>query len=144
MFKTILAPTDGSALSRRAEDAAIELARLCRGTLVALSVAEPLPEASESGVFMGEPGIDPLERLALAQERVHSLAQRAKAAGVPCQGTSALSYYPWEEIVKAANDFHCDVICMASHGRSGLKKLILGSVTAKVLAQANLPVLVYR
>jgi nucleotide-binding universal stress UspA family protein len=140
-----LVPTDGSPLSRQAEDAAIEFARRNGAQLVALSVATPTLDAATAGAsYLGATAIDPSELLAAAQHRVQGLVDRAKAVGIPCQCSVAISYHPYEEILKAANDFNCDVIFMASHGRSGLKSLLLGSETQKVLTHAKLPVLVFR
>jgi nucleotide-binding universal stress UspA family protein len=144
MFKTILVPTDGSGLSKVAEDAAIEFARINGATLVALAVAEPTPEGAAGTRFIGEPSLDPRELLAAAQSRVQILVNRARHADIPCQCTIALSYHPYQEILKAASDFHCDVIFMASHGRRGIKKILLGSETQKVLANTTLPVMVFR
>lgn len=144
MFKTILVPTDGSALSRHAEDAAIDFARAAGATLVVLAVAEPLPSAADTGsIFVAGGTLDPPALLALARQRAQAVLERARAAGVPCECCAALSYYPHEEIVRAAADFHCDAIFMASHGARGIRKL-LGSQTQKVLAHARLPVMVFR
>jgi nucleotide-binding universal stress UspA family protein len=145
MFRTILVPTDGSSLSRQAEDAAIEFARRNGATLVVLSVAEPeLDAGPAAGRFLGAPAIEPAELLATAQQRVQELVNRAQAADIPCQCSVAISYHPFEEILKAATEFQCDVIFMASHGRRGLKRVFLGSETQKVLAHARLPVMVFR
>lgn len=143
MFKTILVPTDGSPLSQHAEDAAIEFARAAGATLVALSVVEPLPSAADTGsIFVAGGALDAPELLALARQRAQAVVERARAAGVPCECSAALSYYPHEEIVRAADEFHCDAIFMASHGARGLRKL-LGSQTQRVLAHADLPVMVF-
>jgi nucleotide-binding universal stress UspA family protein len=145
MFQTILVPTDGSPLSRQAEDAAIEFARRNGSTVVAVSVAEPVSDATTAATsFLGATAIDPADMLALAQARIQGLVDRAQAADIPCQCSVAISYHPYEEILKAASDFQCDVIFMASHGHRGLKGLILGSETQKVLAHAKLPVMVFR
>lgn len=145
MFKNILLPTDGSALSLRAAKAAIELARERGGALVAIAVAEPVPDALDSdGFLLASSGLDGGELLAAAEARARAVAELAQAAGVACRTATALSYHPWEEILKAAADFHCDVVFMASHGRAGLGRLLLGSETQKVLAHAQLPVLVFR
>jgi nucleotide-binding universal stress UspA family protein len=145
MFQTILVPTDGSPLSRQAEDAAIEFARRNGSTVVAVSVAEPVSDATTAATsFLGATAIDPADMLALAQARIQGLVDRAQAADIPCQCSVAISYHPYEEILKAASDFQCDVIFMASHGHRGLKGLFLGSETQKVLAHAKLPVMVFR
>jgi nucleotide-binding universal stress UspA family protein len=145
MFKTILVPTDGSPLSQRAEDAAIAFARASGATLVALAVAEPLPSAADSGsIFVAQGTLDPEGLLAQARQRAQAVVDRARSASVPCECSVALSYYPHEEILRAASDFRCDAIFMASHGFRGLKKLFLGSETLKVLTHASLPVMVFR
>ena len=144
MFKTILVPTDGSPLSRHAEDAAIEFARAAGATLVALAVVEPLPSAGDTAsIFVAGGTPDARELLAQARQRAQAVVDRSRAAGVPCECCTALSYYPHEEIVRVATEFHCDAIFMASHGVRGLRKL-LGSQTQKVLAHAGLPVMVFR
>jgi nucleotide-binding universal stress UspA family protein len=79
-----------------------------------------------------------------AQRRVQELVDRAQSAEIPCQCSIALSYHPYEEILKAAADFQCDVIFMASQGHGGAGKVVLGSEAQKVLAHARLPVIVFR
>jgi nucleotide-binding universal stress UspA family protein len=63
---------------------------------------------------------------------------------VGCETHTALSFLPYEEIIRAADEYGCDVIFMASHGRRGLSRLLAGSQTQKVLAYAKVPVLVLR
>jgi nucleotide-binding universal stress UspA family protein len=145
MFQTILVPTDGSPLSRQAEDAAIEFARRNGATLVAFSVAEPAPDAPTSaGSIVGAAFVDSAGLVAAAQLRVRGLVDRALAADIPCQCSVAVSYHPHEEILKAASDFQCDVIFMASHGSRGFQGVVLGSETQAVLVRTRLPVMVFR
>jgi nucleotide-binding universal stress UspA family protein len=82
--------------------------------------------------------------VAAAQLRVQGLVDRAQAADIPCQCSVAISYHPHEEILKAASDFQCDVIFMASHGSRGFRGIVLGSETQAVLVRAKLPVVVFR
>jgi nucleotide-binding universal stress UspA family protein len=63
---------------------------------------------------------------------------------VPYEGYYLASIAPWEAIVEAAKKKRCDLIFMASHGRTGLGALVLGSQTTKVLTHSKIPVLVYR
>jgi len=145
MYKTILVPTDGSALSDQAVTAAIELARCCGSQIVAFSVAEPYPSAPiADGAIVIDPGTDSRELQHAALERVKKIAAAAQAAGVPCKTAIAFSFRPHEEIIAAAEKHHCDVIFMGSHGRRGLSRLLAGSETQKVLEYAKVPVLVYR
>ena len=70
------------------------------------------------------------------------VANATKHAGVPCDTTQVEGVQPYEAIIATATDRACDLIVMASHGRSGLSAMVLGSVTNKVLTCAKTPVLV--
>lgn len=145
MFKTILVPTDGSPLSDKAVRAALEFARQVGGKIVALSVAEPYPFTPlADSAFTPDVNVYETKMRELAQLNVGKIADAAKAANVPCDTSIALSFSPYDEIVKAADKSGCDVIFMASHGRKGLNKLFLGSETQKVLAHSTIPVMVFR
>lgn len=145
MFKSILVPTDGSPLAEKAIAAAIEFARGSGSTVVGFSVAEPYPFTALSEVSVSiDTDMYDQKMEAVAHARVQKVADAANAAGVACKTGIALSFSPYEEIIKAANKFHCDVIFMASHGRKGLDRLFVGSETQKVLANTTLPVMVLR
>jgi nucleotide-binding universal stress UspA family protein len=68
----------------------------------------------------------------------------AADANVTCEAIATRGVHPYEEILATASDKHCDVIWIASHGRRGLDKLLLGSETQRVLAHATIPIIVYR
>jgi nucleotide-binding universal stress UspA family protein len=144
MYRKILVPTDGSSLSQQAAAVAIEFARVHGAELVVLSVAQPNPVMLADGAMVGESASDHRILLDLAQENVDQVVQRARAAGVKCLGTVALSFLPHEEIIRVAAAHGCDVVFMASHGRRGLSRLLAGSVTQNVLAYSDIPVLVLR
>jgi nucleotide-binding universal stress UspA family protein len=145
MYKKILVPTDGSALSEQATKAAIEFARLCGAGIVAFSVAEPYPLVpAAEGATVIDPGIETRVLQEFAQQNVDQVAQAASAAGVECKTATALSMVPYQEIISAATENQCDLIFMASHGRRGLSRLLAGSVTQNVLAYSKIPVLVLR
>ena len=91
-----------------------------------------------------DPGMYEENVRALAEQNVKKIADAAEAAGIVCETVTVLSFAPDEEIVNAAKKYNCDVIFMASHGRSGLSRLFLGSKTQKVLAHSSVPVLVLR
>jgi nucleotide-binding universal stress UspA family protein len=145
MFKVILLPTDGSELSRKAIDTAIEYAQLCGAKIHGISVAEPYPftPLAESAMAI-DPTIYEENVRNLAQQHVNKISDAAKIAGVECEVSTVLSFSPDEEIINAAKKYNCDAIFMASHGRSGLSRLFLGSKTQKVLAHSTIPVLVLR
>ena len=73
---------------------------------------------------------------------LNHVADLAKAAGVPCQTVQVEHDHPYQAIITTAKDKGCDLIVMASHGRSGISAVLLGSVTNKVLTHTNIPVLV--
>ena len=79
-----------------------------------------------------------------AQRYLEVIEKAATAAGVRCQPVHITSDFPADAILKAAKKHKCDLIYMASHGRRGLKGMLLGSVTQKVLAQVDISVLVHR
>ncbi len=83
-----------------------------------------------------------IERAAAAQLAV--IEKAAKAAGVRCSCLSVTSDFPADTILETAKKAKCDLIVMASHGRRGLRGLLLGSETQKVLAGSKVPVLVHR
>ena len=147
MFKHILVPTDGSALSTDTIKRAITFAKEA-GARITFFYAKPdYPVA-----FYGEGAlIDPStpEKLAQmadkqAQEILGAAAELASAAGVGNASVSAVSDIPYEAIIEAAGTAGCDLIFMASHGRRGISGLLLGSETQKVLTHSKTPVLVYR
>lgn len=147
MFKKILVPTDGSPLSDKAIDAAIEFAQAMNSELVTLCVAEPYVYSAlveGAGVFPMDATAYDVKAQEIAQHNVDKAASAARAKGVACKTTVALSFSPYEEIVRTAENQACDVIFMASHGRKGLNKLFVGSETQKVLAHSTIPVLVFR
>jgi nucleotide-binding universal stress UspA family protein len=77
-----------------------------------------------------------------ARSVLNRAADAAKQAGVPCDTIQVKDAYPYQAIIATAGDRGCDLIVMASHGRSGLSAIVLGSVTNKVLTHTKTPVLV--
>lgn len=148
MFKTILVPTDGSAIAEKAAAAAVELARQNGGLIVAISVADPYPfgPLSETALAPGVPAVSLYEEQTrkYAELNVRRVADMAARQKVSCQTEVAVSFSPYEEIIHAAEKHHCDAIFMGSHGRRGLSRLFVGSETQKVLAHAKVPVTVFR
>ena len=145
MYQKILVPTDGSALADQAVTAAIDYARCAGAVVVAFSVAQPYPMLPMvDGAMMIDPVVDSAELQRLAQQAVDAIARTAQAAGVACETHTSLSFVPYEEIIRAAGEYGCDVIFMASHGRRGLSRLLAGSQTQKVLAYSSIPVMVLR
>jgi len=147
MFKHILVPTDGSELSGKAITAAVELAAAVGAKVTGLFAAPAAtPVIYDDLLPVGY--VTPEQHAALikAASRKHlaSIEEAARAAGVAVDVVSVTSEYPAESIVETARDRGCDLIFMASHGRRGLKAVLLGSETHKVLVHSQIPVLVYR
>ena len=147
MFKNILVPTDGSAVSRRAIRQAVQLAREQKARITGLHVVQAFqPEWHEDAAVVRytTPQQHAASAKAVARRHLQVIERAASAAGVPCVSVHAMGDRPYEEIVRAASRGKCDLIYMASHGRTGLSRLLLGSQTAKVLAMSKVPVMVIR
>jgi nucleotide-binding universal stress UspA family protein len=144
MFKRILVPTDGSEITAKAIDTAVDLAKAGGGELFVVSVKEPFPYSAISEMQPVPPQefYDAQERIAAG--RVKSVVDAAKAAGVNCGGHTVEALHPWEAILDHAKAQQCDLIVMASHGRRGVAALLLGSETQRVLIHSTLPVLIVK
>ena len=130
MYKRILVPTDGSAVSENAVAAAIDFARACGGEIVALSVAMPQPaiQSAEAAMVI-DAGLEVDVLLEEAKAQVAAVCARARKAGVTCTERVELSMDPGKVIVGTAREQACDLIFMGSHGRRGLSRLLAGSPT---------------
>lgn len=148
MFKKILIPTDGSALSAQAANAGVTFARSVGAEVVALYVGQPFAATIGFDGMAAAYAItdEDYEKASAEQAKkyLQAVADRAETAGVKVTSESVTNFNVADGIVDAANQHGCDVIFMGSHGRSGLSRLLLGSVTAKVLSLAQVAVLVYR
>jgi nucleotide-binding universal stress UspA family protein len=146
MFKNILLATDGSAASEEAVRLAVSLARSAGARLTALYVVDPYPylgmgEDNTAGfqVYMAAA----YEHAAQAHAKVAQLCSDG-GAGVDLQLRRSEGAHPADSIVRTAAQEGADLIVVGSHGRSGIGRLVLGSVAARVLAQSPVPVLVAR
>ena len=145
MFKHILIATDGSDRSERSIKLGVELARTTGAKVTAVMATWPIPPiyVEGAGSIVRNEELEQNARdfakrcLAVASEAAH-------LAGVACETVHAIETRPHEAIVRTAEANHCDLIVMASHGRSGASAVLLGSETQKVLAHTKLPVLVTR
>jgi nucleotide-binding universal stress UspA family protein len=145
MFKHILLPTDGSELSDAAIREGIRFARSIGAQVTGICVM-PLqhPFFYETEIPMGA-----LEQAAqrykdLAGKYLAMIEKEAKLAGVVCSVVYEQNDYPYDAIIRVAEQKGCDLIMMASHGRRGVGALLIGSETQKVLTHSKIPVLVYR
>ncbi|MGA0569503.1 universal stress protein [Variovorax sp. VNK109] len=144
MFKHILVPVDGSSTALLAMDKAIELAKVFDGKVTAVHVIDQYPFAGIGADYAY--GQTEYQAAATASAK-QSLAQAsgvAEAAGVPCAQRVVEGHAVHEGVLEAAAADDVDLIIMGSHGRHGIEKLLLGSVTQRVLSHTTLPVLVVR
>ncbi len=147
MFRNILVPTDGTALSRRVIRQAVRFAKEQEARVTGLYVAPPYkPGVIEDAPMLNFVTPRQYEERARATARGHlkEIETTAAAAGVRCETLHAMSDFPYDEIVRTARRRKCDLIYMASHGRRGISRLLLGSQTSKVLALSKIPVIVSR
>ncbi len=144
MFKRILVPTDGSAVTAKAVDVALGLARLGDAKLFTVSVKEPFPYSAISEMQPVPPQefFDAQERIAAS--RVKAVVDAASAAGMGCEAHTVEAVHPWEAILDDATLLQADLIVMASHGRRGVAALLLGSETQRVLIHSKIPVLIVK
>ena len=142
-MKTILHPTDFSPASRPAFRKAIEMARKDRATLTLLHVMAPMIPAGN--LYISPRTYD--EWAAAATESAHKamggLLERARAAGVKAKSIVVMGT-PADAIVRTARTRRAELIVMGTHGRSGLSRVLLGSVASRVIATAPCPVLTVR
>ena len=147
MYKRILVATDGSTLSKKAVSSAIALAQLSGAELVALKVVPRYPQSYfEGGLALPLSDINKIEKQWATQGQavVNAVAKAAKGKGVTAKGAVVKSDLISEAIISTAKKNKCDLIVMASHGRKGIKRLLLGSETQQVLTHTPIPVLVLR
>ena len=144
MFDRILLPTDGSDVAFAAAERAVALAKLTGATLHVVLVLEPYPyaalgEANSLGVQ--EYLADSQRQAAQAFARIKALAQlpRVSVSTETVEGSS-----PAEKIVEVARRSGADLIVMGSHGRTGIARVLLGSVAGKVLMLSPVPVMIVR
>ncbi|OXR50663.1 universal stress protein [Pusillimonas sp. T2] len=148
MFKKILIPTDGSALSAQAANKGVCFAKEIGAEVVALHVSQPFAatvgfDGMAAAYAITDEDYDKTVA-EQAEKYLQAVADRADTAGVKVSKVATTNFNVADGVVQAAEENGCDLIFIGSHGRSGLSRLLLGSVTAKVLSLAKTAVLVYR
>jgi nucleotide-binding universal stress UspA family protein len=147
MYQKILVATDGTPLSRKAVRSAVGLSAALEAELVALYVVPRYPVSYfEGGITMSTQEIARIEKqwAGEGQAVVDAVQQAAQAKGVKAKAVVSKSDLVAEAIMATARKHKCDLIVMASHGRKGFKRILLGSETQHVLTHSSVPVLVLR
>ncbi len=146
MFKRILLATDGSAASEHAATLALSLARQNGATVTALYVVDPYP-------FLGIGEVNPMGFDAyMAAAREQAAQAHSQILGKAAEGGAPVTVHTrvvedaavMEGILDTIKQDQCDLVVIGSHGRTGLSRLMLGSVAAKVVSHSPVPVLVTR
>ena len=146
MYRHILIPTDGSELAEHAVMNGLSLAKTMGAKVSVIVVEEPfnwssVPETNARAI--AEVVAKHAEQIKQhATSVLNRAANAAKQTGVSCETIQMEHDQPYQAIIATAKDKSCDLIVMASHGRSGLSAVLLGSVTNKVLTHTKTPVLV--
>jgi nucleotide-binding universal stress UspA family protein len=145
MFKHLLLPTDGSPLSESAVLKGVQLARSLGARVTGLHVT-PHFQVLTYRPEMLEETRDEFDRdsQAAADRHLAFVRKTADESGVPCATLRTVSDEVDQAILDAARGHACDLIVMASHGRRGLARVLLGSQTQRVVTHASVPVLVCR
>jgi nucleotide-binding universal stress UspA family protein len=147
MYKRILLATDGSKLSQKAVEHALGLADLTGAEVVALKIVPRYPQTYfEGGVALAATEIARIEKQwqAEAMETVNAVKALGQKREVKVKPVTAKGDLVAEAVIATAKRQKCDLIVMASHGRRGIKRLLLGSETQQVLTHSHIPVLVLR
>lgn len=145
MYKHILIPTDGSELSTTALESALDFAHEIGAEATVLVVMEPMHvmTLNPAGLEIAYAEYDRQNNKA-ADDILAQADNAAKQRSVTCKTMKLSNSDAAHTIIATAESQNCDLIVMASHGRSGFKAFMLGSVTMKVLANSKTPVLIYR
>lgn len=139
MYNHILLPTDGTELSMLGVAHGLALAKSASSKATAVIVSKPYPLQSPIPFdFWAN------DQRQIAEKALNAVREAAQRAGVEVSVRQTAGESPAEAILEVARDLGCDLIVMASHGRRGVSRLLLGSQTAEVVSHSPVPVLVVR
>ena len=147
MYARILVATDGSTLSKKAVNSAISLATSCGAELIAIKVVPRYPQSYfEGSIPLSVDDVKRVEKQSGGRWAavVDAVKKTAAAKGVTVKAITVKSDLVSDALIAAASKHKADLIVMASHGRKGIKRLLLGSETQHVLTHSHVPVLVLR
>lgn len=146
MYKHILISNDGSDVARKGVDHGLALAKSLGAKATIVTVTERYPVYPSPDWI---PGPAEMEAYATIQKEsatkiLADVKAAADRAGVAVETVHVPDAQPAEAIIATVKDRHCDLIVMSSHGRRGLRRILLGSQTSEVLVSSPVPVLVVR
>lgn len=147
MYKHILIATDGSELASRGLEHGLRMAAATGARATIITVTEPWQSIDAGHVWAGAASL-------LDEYRTHAretatkildgAGKRASALGVEHETVYAADVFPADAILKTAEERDADLVVMASHGRRGLNRMLLGSQANSVITHSKIPVLVVR
>lgn len=144
MFKHILLPTDGSPHSESAIRQCLQFAKEAGAKITAVHVIPNFHRFNYSAEMVTTTGDHYLQDFTEhAQKHLDKVTRAANEISIACETSVLVNDHPYEAIIDAAAEKHCDLIAMATHGRKGLKGILVGSETQKVLTHTQIPVLVF-
>ena len=144
MFKHILVPVDGSSTAQLAIGKAVAIAEAFKSTVTLIYVIDPYAFTGVSTDFSYGQAEYLSAATQEAQEAISSARQIFESHAVTVNGSVVEGHSIYQAILDTAEALNADLVVMGSHGRRGLEKLVLGSVTAQVLSHAHVSVLVVR
>ena len=145
MFKHILIAADGSELSDKAVHEGVALAKTLSAKITAVHVTEPWTTAVSGEWAIAFP-VEEYEKIAAdnAKSLLAKIAGEAARSGVACETLHVPDEFAADGIVEVANSRGCDLVVMASHGRRGFARFLLGSQANKVVVMSPVPVLIVK
>lgn len=143
MYKSIVIATDGSELAAKAVDQGLAIAKALGAKATVVTVTEPWTMVAPGEIGMTVP-VDDYERSAAdhAGAILEAAKARAKVLGAGCEVLHVKDRYPADGIIEAAKSLGADLIVMASHGRRGVARLLIGSQANRVVTHSTIPVLI--
>jgi nucleotide-binding universal stress UspA family protein len=149
IYSHILIATDGSEFANNGLDHGLALAKALGSKVTIVTVTEPWHTLELAREIQAHPGRNPLDDFekaaaAVAEKILNAAAAAATTTGVTAETAHIQGAHPAPGIISAAKDRGCSLIVMASHGRRGLQRLMLGSQAAEVVAHSEIPVLIIR
>lgn len=148
MYQRILIATDGSELSRKGVEQGLAMAGQLGASVIAVTVSEPIITGYDDALGWG--GVNSLSseyqkaQDDTAERILEQVRQQGTAAGLDVGTVHVRDRYAAEGIIETAQTRGADLIVMASHGRRGIGRLLIGSQTQEVLTHSTVPVLVVR
>jgi nucleotide-binding universal stress UspA family protein len=132
----MLVAVDGSKCSEHAVDQAVSLGRMCNSKIYLVSVVDIHPDNISDAPYL----VDKLTEQ--AQEYLEKAKKKVEAASIDCETIVHTGNKPHEHIIDDAKKNKVDLIVLGTHGRTGMKQILLGSVAQKVVGLAPCPIMI--